>query len=1791
MGLLFFISAQDVVVIPPDPGGEVVVVNISSVYDIDPYLDQTVLLLHGDSLIDECGKVITANGNVSVSGAKKKFGTGSLYFDGSGDYLSIPSSTDVELGTSDFTLETWVNFSGYPINTAGAYSFMLACKDVNGSRGFNWAVGGTASSLNVCNFGQPGVWTCSASYNFSLNTWYHIAVVRLNGTVSIFINGVFISSASGPSIPATTSPFKIGSNEYDATYKYYLNGYLDDFRFTKGVARYINNFAVPSKAFPDYQYSDPEWDSTILLLRGEGYNGSTNIKDDIGRTITATGTTINTTQKKYGNSSLYHSTYSSAAVVPHDSRFAFGLNDFTVEMWIYPTTLHGSGINSYICNLGSILMYINPDSGQKLRAQVNSTDFGGTQTISVNQWQHIALVRTGSTLTLYYNGTSINTTTFSASVNLNTNSKYIGSYDTSSGYGFIGYTDETRIYNGYAKYLANFTPAQQTLPSVFPTYEQYADSTVLLINGNGVNNSTNIKDETGKPVTVSGNTRISTAQSKFNGSSIYFDGTTDYINLNGHQDFAFGTGDFTVEGWFNSTGGAGTYRTLFSTYSSTNTTANFMLYIRPDNGLRFQIGSSNIAIETTASLVVLNTWNHYAIVRQNNVTKLYLNGVSLGSYNDTINYQITADKPLIGIEWNGTSNAFVGYMNDICISRFARYTANFTPPTESFKYITNQPTIPYYDYYYDNVSLLLKGEGGAGLQNNKFIDSSSNNAIPTLTGVISQGSVSPYSGFGSAYYDGGTNRLSLPSSNAFDLSGGTFTIEFWMKPTAYPSVTNRILMAGINNFSNAWQFDFYTSGLLGVGRPTTPATGILSSSSVPLNTWTHIAMVCNAGSAKIYFNGILVAGPVNITLPTSGNIPLYIGYDTVGTVDGKYTGYISNLHITKSAKYTANFTPLTTPVVSDANTTLLMNFNQANIIDSVGKQNLVSYGNVTTSPIRKIGQSSLYFDGNGDYLTASSNDFNFGTNDFTIEAWVYPISGGTWYSIFDTRNANGSNGCVFLLSSANALYIGNGVTSVGSANGVVPYNVWSHVAVSRVSGTATLYVNGVNVGSGALGTSYSLTNARIGASFDSYYYSGYIDGLRITKGVARYTAAFTPPYLDYATTRFDSYDPHWTKNVLLIHGEGTNNSTAITDVTGKTITVAGNTKISTTQSKFGNGSVYFDGNGDYLTIPQTGFPIVYGTPYTWESWIYPTASGVQQALFSLYETNVTWRMNITCSINTSNQFYVSVFQVASSTPTTQVTTHTTAITLNTWNHLAFCYNGSTFALFVNGIKFEATCTLTAFTTYGGNYAWIGISRNQAALGSAYTGYIQDMRVTPGLARYTKNFAPLQSRIPNPISNFDPYYDNVTLLLKGEGDNNSTTITDQKGHTITANGNAKISTSQSKFGMSSIAFDGTGDYVSIPNSTDFDFTNQNFTIEFWFNANTTTPTFQTLISKSTNDGGATGPWVIQLHNNNLQFLMDGTASNVTWDLFDYTSPSTITTGQWYHVALARSGTTVGCFINGILQNTISVGTNSVKQTSYPVLLGGIQYSGGIIQNFNGYIDDVRITKGVARYTGSFPVPVNTQPCGSVDKRYLELTTTQATSMIKSGSLWGTLAQGSIEFWINTTSCTVYTEQVATGVVYGIGVNANAVTLSVWRSPSSWYTVMSNATLVTGAWNHVVLTRDASNQVVFYINGVLDKTVSIAYGAHNGSTTSSNIGWVTGATGGIGSLNKIRLYNSVLSQQDVTTHYNNGVILDVSKDLNLIAGYNFDTYSSYIVDVSGNGNDFVLGSGCVIQPYNI
>jgi hypothetical protein len=210
---------------------------------IDSY---TKLLLHLNNNVTDSEitpKTVT-NNNVTFSDTIKKFGTHSASFNGSNAYLTVPDSTDWDFGTGDFTIDCWVVF-----NTVSSTQYI-------------WSQG-TSGSINV-GFAwrsdskwQFFIYNGTAKVNFtgddSITTgvWYHVVIVRYGNVWTIYRDGVAKGSQTvSESYLDFTGNFVIGAWDYNEGRQNYLNGYIDEFRVSKGIARWTSNFTPPTSEYP-----------------------------------------------------------------------------------------------------------------------------------------------------------------------------------------------------------------------------------------------------------------------------------------------------------------------------------------------------------------------------------------------------------------------------------------------------------------------------------------------------------------------------------------------------------------------------------------------------------------------------------------------------------------------------------------------------------------------------------------------------------------------------------------------------------------------------------------------------------------------------------------------------------------------------------------------------------------------------------------------------------------------------------------------------------------------------------------------------------------------------------------------------------------------------------------------------------------------------------------------------------------------------------------------------------------------------------------------------------------------------------------------------------------------------------------------------------------------------------------------------------------------------------------------------------------------------------------------------
>jgi len=631
----------------------------------------------------------------------------------------------------------------------------------------------------------------------------------------------------------------------------------------------------------------------------------------------------------------------------------------------------------------------------------------------------------------------------------------------------------------------------------------------MLLHGNGTNgaqNNTFVDSSTNNfSITRNGNTTQGTFSPYGSNWSNYFDGSGDYINaVSANTANAMGTGDWTVECWVYKTNS--TQGMIFDTLALTGgTTDAIRIYINASNAISFYKYSTAL---TTGGTVTLNTWNHVAVVRQSGSIKIYLNGTQVNTtYTDTgSNYTCGANRPSSGIDgYDNSSNPFQGYISNLrAVKGTAVYTGSFTPPTAPLTAISG-------------TSLLTCAD-------NRFIDDSTNNFTIIKSGDVSVQRFSPFNATsaystsvigGSGYFDGSGDYLTIPSSSTFSFTGD-FTWEAWVY---LPATTSgcEIVSKHLSGVTGWYMLSINSSLNVNfvIWNSVNTSSNATSSGSLVVGAWNHVAGGRNGSTVFCCLNGAYTSAALLVTPRTTDNA-VNIGMNLDGS-SSAVKGYISNLRCVTSAVYTANYTVPTAPLTAITNTQLLLSTTNAGILDNAMMNDLETVGNAQISTsVKKYGTGSMYFDGSGDYLISRASPIWLFSGDWTMEAWIYPNSVTGVQVLVETRNrTTNASPCMYL--NGTNLVIDTGTASVVSA-GTITISTWQHVAATRSGNSWRIFINGTQVGSTTTNTT-SYTTAYgccIGSSYYNEHYNGYIDDLRITQGLARYTASFTAPAAPYA---------------------------------------------------------------------------------------------------------------------------------------------------------------------------------------------------------------------------------------------------------------------------------------------------------------------------------------------------------------------------------------------------------------------------------------------------------------------------------------------------------------------------------------------------------------------------------------------------------------------------------------------------------------------------------------------------
>jgi len=615
---------------------------------------------------------------------------------------------------------------------------------------------------------------------------------------------------------------------------------------------------------------------------------------------------------------------------------------------------------------------------------------------------------------------------------------------------------------------------------------------------NGVNNAFDDGSASNHTVTANGNV----TQGSFGPFArpdgewgVAFDGD-DYLSVPDSVDWDFGTGDFTVEGWVNPA-------------SDLASDTQFIGFGDGDNGGNFGFEATGKPYfyhggyyARTNTALTLVSWSHIAFVRSSGNLSCFINGTSAASSSYTGNVGGSL-APRIGAYSGG--QYFKGYMSNVRIVKgTAVYTGNFTPSTSKLTAITN--------------TVLLT------CQSNRFIDNSAsahtltpagNPAVsafgPFLTSAVYDAAVNG----ASAYFDG-TDDLTIPTSSDFNLSNNPFTFSFWANFSSGGTVYGRY------NYPSSQRETFiscYDTGVITV-RVSPNGTGYYTHSTASgvfgFNQWNYIVITRTIDGSdsifKTYVNGTLSA------TSTFAMTTIYYASQTTyimnyGAVAERPTGYLCDFKLVNGTATAADSSNPTAPATNTTNTKLLLNMADGQVFDSAAQAEWTGTTVANGTPKlqtgqKKIGTSSLYFDGSSNYYFP--NGFlPGGTGDFTIEFWLRASNTN------DNATILTAGGIYFQFYQNKLRYFPyNGGAYIDSST--ISTNTWYHVAGVRSGTTFYYFLDGTSQGTLTSVTAAVSNGAGYFGMNGSYPYTGYIDEMRISR-MARYTSNFTPdtePFAD-----------------------------------------------------------------------------------------------------------------------------------------------------------------------------------------------------------------------------------------------------------------------------------------------------------------------------------------------------------------------------------------------------------------------------------------------------------------------------------------------------------------------------------------------------------------------------------------------------------------------------------------------------------------------------------------------------
>ena len=959
-----------------------------------------------------------------------------------GQYLS---ATVTAPGTDSTTYEWWFYNTSDAIATQG----MLQTR-TNTADGDGIDVSINSGSIIISN---SGGFLLSGAGTVALNTWYHIALVRVGTTNwTVYLNGTSIGTFTFSN--STGTELSIGRKSASG-YNEFFDGYITNFRYVKGTAVYTANF-VPSPS-PLAAISGTE----LLLLTNSNVELLT---DSSGLTVVVTN----------NNSVVWDS------LSPLNPSFVVTSNTASFDITTSADVFTATGTQSYTVTLSTDG---NDTVGNTVYITVNDTS------LTRPQWHNGDATASGLSVSYRYYKFHItkvrseppanNATQIGELIILNGNTRITGGTATNPGgtQAFV-YQGADKILEGYyddkwcdTAYVSNgnssvltidYTTAQTSNGFTYATGDDNSNRDPVQWTFEGSNDGstwTVIHEQyTDATITTDRNALVSTVFSyPTHGSAVIDQPVNDYLSVPAGSYLNLGTTwtvEFSVYMNYSSIGPTHQQGGIWGVLNQGGWATTDSINIALSGGLmQINMGGNSAYNNMAVSEPVPQQWVHVAVVNNAGTVKVYYNGIeqvalagaNMPNGSGTASWTNSTDPLYIGSLNAG--NSFDGRLTNLRITDTAEYLTNFYPPT----------TLP------------AKIAGHTRLRWTP-IDGALNTDTSDVPHTITNSGASYSSSYpvpnntrGSAVFagPGGSSFIQVgKAGNTPWVLGMTWTIEWWSNATA--ATTNNINSVLVQQPGGSSIDIYYQNGHLYAGNAQQRVAAEPTAA-----VWTHVAIVNTAGSMAIYYNGIAqsLVDSSNYNL-TDSSRALYIGTRGSNFYSQFFDGKLTNIRITDTAVYSGSFNPDVLPAVIADHTKLLYTptvdtmYGVAAGNIAIGTRN-ISYS--TDYPVVVLPQS--YSFGNNSPFMGMAPGYTFGTGAFTLQGWTKftsSVSGG----LTSSNGSVGAMACGFV--DANNFFVykpGVGATATFTISPSLTTGNWHHFALVRDgSGYLALFVDGTRTG-------------------------------------------------------------------------------------------------------------------------------------------------------------------------------------------------------------------------------------------------------------------------------------------------------------------------------------------------------------------------------------------------------------------------------------------------------------------------------------------------------------------------------------------------------------------------------------------------------------------------------------------------------------------------------------------------------------------------------------------------------